>query len=97
MNSLHKNRIKTLREAYDNGLSLRAAAAHCGIAKATVERYWRRWKSNDFGGEMVCRVTGATKRIWAQEAERREMSVHELHSLVLDTMAEDNLFNAVIE
>ena len=97
MNTLHKNRVAALREAYDAGLSLRSAASKCGVMKGTVERYYRRWKSADFGGEMAAPVTGATKAKWKQEAEARQMSVRELHSLVLDTIAEDGLFNAVLE
>jgi transposase len=97
MHQLHQNRVKALREAYEAGMSLRVAAAHCGVAKGTVERYWRRWKSEDFGGEMACLVKGTTKRAWAAEAARREMSVRELHGLVLEAIAEDSLFEAVLE
>lgn len=97
MNTLHRNRVTALREAYDAGLSLRAASAKCGVAKATVERYWRRWRSADFGGELMCRVSGETKRAWQAEAERRETSVHALLAFAVETIAEDNLFSAVLE
>lgn len=96
MNVIHKNRVAALREAFDAGLSLRSAAAKCGVMKGTVERYYRRWKSADFGGEMAAPVTGDTKTRWKEEAEVRQMSVRELHSLVLDTIAEDDLFNALL-
>jgi transposase len=96
-NQLHERRIKVLREAFDAGMSLRGASAHCGIAKATVERYWRRWKSEDWGGEMVCKVKGETKRRWKQEADEREMSVHALLAFIVETIAEENLFKAVME
>lgn len=97
MNTLHKRRIEALRDAYDSGLSLRAATAKCGIAKATVERYYRRWRSSDFGGELTCRVSGEIKRAFKEEAERREMSMHKLMSAILTNIVEDNLFNAVVE
>lgn len=96
MNVLHESRVVSLREAYDAGLSLRGAAAKCGIQKTTVERYYRRWKSEDFGGEMCCLVKGETKRRWREEADKRQMSVRELHAYVIDTIAEDNLFDAVM-
>lgn len=97
MGVLHRARIDALREAFDAGLSVRAAAANCGVCKGTVERYWRRWKSADFGGEMACVVKGETKRKWTDEAERRQMSVRELHSLIVEMLAEDNLFDAVLD
>src|ERR1700733_5743668 len=95
-NQLHSQRVDELRKAFDAGMSLRAAAAHCGVAKAPVEGYWRRWKSRDFGGEMACRVKGSTKKVWHEEAERRQMSVQELHSYIIETIAEDGLFDAVM-
>lgn len=95
-NQLHDRRVKALREAFDAGMSLRGASAHCGVAKATVERYWRRWKSEDFGGEMVCKVKGETKRRWKAEAARREMSTHSLLAFIVETIAEENIFEAVL-
>lgn len=97
MNALQKRRQDALRDAYDSGLSIRAACASCGIAKATVERYYRRWRSQDFGGELACRVSGGTKRAFKAEAARREMSVQGLMANIVEAIAEDNLFTAVLD
>lgn len=97
MNSLGKKRVQDLREAFDAGLSLRNAAASCGIAKGTVERYWRRWKSQDFGGELSISVKGEVKRAFQVEAERREMSVRSLLTTIVENIVEDDLFNAVMD
>lgn len=95
-NTLHKSRVDAIRSAYDKGLSHRAAAAHCGVSRHTIARYYGRWNSAIFGGEMMCIVKGDTKRRWKEEAERREMSVRELHSFIVETIAEENLFDAVM-
>jgi transposase-like protein len=97
VNRLHEDKIKMLKEAYETSLSVRVTAARCGVQKNTVERYWRMWKSEDFGGEMACPVQGKTKLAWAREARRRKISVRELHSDIIETIAEDNLFEAISE
>lgn len=96
-NALSRKRVKDLRDAYDAGFSLRAAAASCGVGKATVERYWRRWKSEDFGGEITISVSGEIKRAFRREAEKREMSVRSLLTAVAYNIVEDDLFNAVMD
>ena len=96
-NVLGQKRIKALRDAYDAGFSLRVAAASCGVGKATVERYWRRWKSEDFGGEITISVSGEIKRAFRTEAEKRDMSVRSLLTAIAYNCVEDDLFNAVMD
>jgi hypothetical protein len=96
MNVISKARVDAIREAFEKGLSHRATAAHVGVTKNTVARYFNRWTSADYGGEMTCIVKGETKRTWKAEAEKREMSVRELHAFVIETIAEENIFEAVL-
>ena len=97
MNELHPNRIRAIREAYDAGMSHRVAAAHCGVGRHTVARYYARWSNSDFGGVMQCYVKGETKTRWKEEALKRELSVQGLMAFIVETIAEENLFNAVID
>jgi transposase len=97
VNVIGQKRIQALRSAFEAGQSLRGAAASCGVGKGTVERYWRRWKSEDFGGELTISVKGDVKRSFREEADRRDMSVRALLTTIVENIVEDNLFNAVMD
>jgi len=97
MNVIGQRRIQALRGAFEAGQSLRNAAASCGVGKATVERYWRRWKSEDFGGELTISVSGNVKRAFRKEADRREMSVRALLTAIAYNIVDDILFDAVMD
>lgn len=46
---------------------------------------------------MQCYVKGETKRRWKEEALKRELSVQGLLAFIVETIAEENLFNAVVD
>ncbi len=97
MNRLDHRRMALLRSAYASGLSVRYAATQCKVDKKTAWKYFRRWQTYDYGGKLVCIVQGNTKRVWIDEAKRRKTSVRELLGDVVETLAEDDLFQAVMD
>lgn len=78
-------------------MSHRTAAAHCGVGRHTVARYYARWSNDDYGGVMQCYVKGNTKTRWKAEALKRELSVQGLLAFVIETIAEENLFDAIVD
>ena len=90
-------RMALLRSAYAAGLSCRDAATQCAVDKKTARKYFRIWGTFEHEGKLTCFMHGETKRIWIEEAARRETTLRDLVSEVVEVVAEDDLFQAVVE
>lgn len=96
MNVLDQNIVESIRSHFDKGDSIRVTADATGAHKNTVFKYFNTWRFEERSVAMVSNVSQETKDVWQQEAERRGMSRQSLHSLVLELIADDNLFEAIL-
>ncbi len=94
---IDSHRMKLLRSAWAAGLSIRTAAIQCEVDPKTANRYFRIWGTFEHEGKLTCFIHGETKRILIEEAARRETNLRDLVSEVVEAVAEDNLFQAVME
>lgn len=99
MNVLSKERIAKLRCALEEGLSVRAAGRRAGISRRAATRWSKilAIKKKERIEKLTLNISDETKRCLATEGKTMHLSATMFAGLLLETVAEENLFAAILD
>lgn len=100
MNVTPPHKIAALKESLESGLSIRRAAKAVGINRSTACRWARlvEWqKKPERVEKLTLNISKKAKMQFKSEAAKMHLSPTMFASLVLETIAEDDLFGAVLD
>ncbi len=101
MNVLSPVKVKALRDALESGASIRKAARLAGVNRNTAHRYSKILdpkKRHEHRSETITiKISPAAKVRLSLEARSMVLSLTNFGGLLLETIAEDNLFGAVLD
>lgn len=106
MNFLPQYEVDLLRNWFDRGMSIRATVALTGAQRSTVFTYFKAWRrgadpSNKRSyppstGRMEACISLEAKIKWVEAASKAGLPLHKFMNAALETIAEDDLFNAIM-
>jgi hypothetical protein len=99
MNLVHAAKVDRLREAFEQGLSVRQSAQYAGIAKDTACRYFRLWRISKEPARrgLMANLDPPLSPAFVAEARRRKLTATALANRILATVSKDNLFAALLD
>ena len=98
-NHINPQKIGNLRVLFDEGCGVRRSALAVGISKDTVTRYFKRWRAPEvvFEQRAFGYVTPAAKEAFRAKANERGVSLNHYLSEILQVVADDDLFSAILD
>lgn len=104
VNTLHPMQVALLHKAFEANLSARRAALAVGVNRNTAALHFRQWRAGrnavpveaSEGPKLAIQLSPLAFKGVAVEAVKAGLSVPEMISGLIETIAEDNLYDAIL-
>jgi hypothetical protein len=99
--SISPEKREILRHAFERGLIARLAGEQAGVPRSTASKYFHQWRCPDATTALQRYFrwwrSAEVNALFVQEASRRRVTVAVLAETILNNVARDDLFKAVLD